>query len=719
MTERSDSATRPRLSRRGFLATAAAAGGGLALGFRIPAGAAAAMPAEVNAWIVIQPDDAVIIRVARAEMGQGIATALPMLVAEELECEWAKVRAEFVRPDESLRRKRAWGDLSTGNSRSVSASEQALRKAGATAREMLIAAAAARWDVPPHQCGALAGQVIHRPSGRTLRFGEIAAEAAGVAPPPRVALKAQQDWKLIGTPRRRLDLADKVTGKAIYGTDVRLPGMLYAAIAQCPVFAGKLKSVDDGKAGSRDGVVQVVRLSDAVAVVAKSWWHAKQALDRLAIAWEPGEGAGLSSIGIRSALSEALGSEDAETAFEEGEVDAALEQSARVITADYAVPYLAHATMEPQNCTASVTAGGVEVWAPTQNPEATVAIAAAAAGVPAERVIVHRTVLGGGFGRRGVTQDYVPQAIAIAQQVGRPVQLIWSREEDIRHDFYRPMVAARLSAALDAQGAPLALKVRIAGQSIMAALSPGLPGGAAEKHFVEGFGEEALYGIANRRVEVSLREYAVPVGFWRGVNHTQNAFFRESFVDELAYAAGTDPYGFRRDLLASSPRALRVLDAAAERAEWAKPAAGRCRGIAINEASGTICAQVVEASVEAGRVRVHRVVAAIDPGRVVNPLTVELQTQSAIVYALTAALHGEIGIREGAVEQSNFHDYEMLRMADMPRIETVIVASGAPWGGIGEPPVPPLAPALCNAIFAATGKRIRSLPLKNHDLRRA
>ncbi|HEY0439518.1 MAG TPA: molybdopterin cofactor-binding domain-containing protein, partial [Xanthobacteraceae bacterium] len=680
---------------------------------------AAAASGEVTAWIVIQPDDSVIVRIARAEVGQGIATALPMLVAEELECDWAKVRPEFVRAEESLRRKRAWGDLSTGNSRSVRASEEALRKAGATAREMLVAAAAARWNVPTSECRAGAGRVVHGPNGRALRFGEIAEAAARMPRPAAVKLKDPKDWRLIGTPQRRLDVADKVSGKAVYGIDVRMPGMLYAAIAQCPVFGGTLQSVGDSKLVGTNGIVRVVRLRDAVAVVGESWWQAQRALEALPIVWDHGEAASLATAEIQDLLRQALTAEDAEVAFEDGDVDPAFEHAATLVQAEYAVPFLAHATMEPQNCTAHVTADRVEVWTPTQNAEATLAIAASAAGVAPENVVVHRTVLGGGFGRRGVTQDYVQQAIAVAKEVGRPVQLIWSREEDIRHDFYRPMVLARMSAALDARGAPVATKVRLAGQSIMASLSPGLPGGAAEKHFVEGFGEDALYAMPNRRVEVAFREAAVPIGFWRAVNHTQNAFFRESFVDELAHAAGQDPYGFRRGLLQSSPRALAVLDAAARAAEWEKPRPGLSRGIAINEASGTVCAQVVEASVTEGGVRVHRVVSAIDPGRVVNPLTIELQTQSAVVYALTAALFGEIGIRDGGVEQSNFHDYEMLRMAEMPRIETVLVPSGGAWGGIGEAPVPPLAPALCNAIFAATGKRVRSLPLKHHELRSA
>jgi isoquinoline 1-oxidoreductase beta subunit len=713
-----------RLSRRSFLVSAAAGGGGLVLGFELPGGGraqAADGAPEINAWIVIRPDDTVVVRVSRSEMGQGIFTALPMLVAEELECDWGKVKPEYASPAENLRRHRVWGDMSTNASRSVSASQRTLREAGATAREMLIAAAAARWDVPARACRAENSTITHLPSGRTVRFGEVAQAAAAVRPPARVKLKEPKDWKLIGTPQKRFDTLDKITGRPIYGIDVRLPDMLHAAIRQCPVFKGSLQSLDEAKLAGMKGVRRVVRLPDAVAVVAESWWQAQQALEALPVTWDSGGNGRVSSGTIEEALREGLGSPDG-TGRRDGDVTSWLADAARRIDAEYSVPFLAHATMEPQNCTAHVGADRVEVWAPTQDAETALATAADAAGLPRSKVVVHRTMLGGGFGRRGAIQDFVRQAVLIAKDVGSPVKLVWSREEDIARAFYRPMALARLTAGLDAAGMPSAWHVRIAGISLLASVIPEM-NAVIDRNFLQNFLEDMPYDIPNYQVDYAVRSTHVPVGIWRSIYYSQNAFFKESFIDEMAHAGGQDPYRFRRRLLKGKPKHLAVLDAAAIRARWEQPPApGIFRGIALNEACESICAQVVEASVsDAGAVRVHRVISAIDCGHVVNPLTVELQTQSAIVFALTAALYGEITIADGGVQQSNFHDYEMLRMADMPRVETVMVPSGDSggdaWGGIGEPPVAPLAPALCNAIFAATGRRVRSLPLKNHDLR--
>ena len=671
--------------------------------------------------MVIQPDDTVIIRIAKSEMGQGAFTALAMLVAEELECDWSKVKAEFAPPHENRRRNRVWGNMSTGASRSVSTSQNDLRQAGAVARTMLVAAAAARWNVSTFECGAANSVITHHPSGRTVTFGNIAAAASEVAPPTQVKLKDPPAWKLIGTRQRRLEVPDKVSGKPIYAIDVRLPNMLYAAIAQCPVFKGTLKSVDESALARMKGIRRVIRQPDAVAVIAESWWQAKQALEALPVSWDFGEAADVSSGSIRDALRAGLSAKDARVGRSEGDAAAALAAAARRIEADYEVPFLAHATMEPQNCTAHVTADAVEIWAPTQDGETALAIAADAAGVPHSKVIVHKTMLGCGFGRRGIFQDFVRQAVLIAKEVSGPVQLIWTREEDIRHDFYRPVAAARMAAGLDGDGMPSAWKIRIAGQSIIAAVSPRVMQFGVDRNFLQGLLEDMPYAVPNYAVDFAMRNTHVPVGVWRSVNHSQNAFFKESFVDEMAHAAGADPYQFRRRLLAKRPKQLAVLDAAATRAEWGSPAAaGVFRGIALHNSQNSVCAQVVEASIDRdGKPRVHRVVSAIDVGHAVNPLTIELQTESAIVFALSAALHGEISIRQGRVEQSNFHDYPMLRMADVPRVETVILASGDFWGGVGETPVPPLAPALCNAIFAATGKRIRSLPIKNHDLRSA
>jgi isoquinoline 1-oxidoreductase beta subunit len=713
----------PKINRRSFLASVAAAGGGLALGFEIPFAAAetgAADHAEITAWIVIQPDDTVIIRVARSEMGQGSSTALPMLLAEELECDWSKVRHEFVAPHENLRRRRAWGDMSTGGSRSVRNSQDLLRRAGATAREMLIGAAAAQWNVPTSECQAANSVITHASSGRSLRYGEIAEAAAKIKPPPKVQLKEPKDWKLIGTPQKRLDISDKIQGKTIYGIDVRVPDMLHAAIAHCPVFGGKLISVDEQTIVGRKGVRKIVKLEDAVAVVADSWWQAKSALDQLAITWDEGANGNVSSSAISNFLRDGLASNDGGLGREEGDIAAGFARATNRVEADYSVPFLAHATLEPQNCTARVTADKVEVWAPSQNGEAALAAAAAAAEVHPSKVVVHKMMLGGGFGRRGVVQDFVRTAVLIAKQVPRPVKVIWSREEDTRHDFYRPAAMARMSAGLDASGTPAAVRVRLTGNSILGTLFPERVVEGVDKHFQEGFLADMPYAFDNYHVDYAMRNTHVPVGFWRSVNHSQNAFFRECFLDEMAHAAGRDPYMFRRKLLDEKPKHLAVLDAVAKQAGWdAAAPAGRHRGIALQEANNSYMAAVIEVSVDNGKVKPHRVVCAIDPGYAVNPLTIDMQVESSVVFGLTAALYGEITIKDGRVEQSNFDDYEMLRMAEMPKVETIIMPSGGFWGGVGEPVVALVAPALCNAIFAATGKRIRWLPLKNHDLRKA
>jgi isoquinoline 1-oxidoreductase beta subunit len=714
----------PQISRRFFLTSAAAAGGGLALGFHLPGGAgpaeAAVNPAEVNAWIVIQPDDTVIIRVARSEMGQGITTALPMLVAEELECDWGKVRAEFPSPEDNLKRQRAWGEMSTGGSRSVRTSHEYLRKAGASAREMLIAAAAQRWNVPAAECRAAKSVISHEPSGRTIGFGQVAEAAAKLAPPAELRLKDPKGWTLLGTPQKRLDTADKVTGKPIYGIDVRVPSMLYAAIAQCPVFGGKVKSYDEGKIRGAKGVRQVVALPDAVSVVADSWWQAKTALDALPVIWDEGTNGQVSSAGIAELLRAALAAPEAAVIRKDGDVDAALAKAAKRIEAEYSAPFLAHATMEPQNCTAHVTAGKVEVWVPTQNGEAALAAAAAAAEVAPEKVVVHKMILGGGFGRRGAVQDYVKQAVLVAKAVGQPVKLLWTREEDMRHDFYRPVAMAKFVAGLDESGMPVAWRVRVAGPSIIANLFPQRLTGGIDQSFANGFTEEMAYAVPNYEVGYAMRTTHVRVGFWRSVNHSQNGFFRECFIDEMAQAAAQDPYQYRRKLLSKDPKRLAVLDAAAQKAGWDKaPPQGVSRGIALVEAYGSLCAQVAEASVgDKGEVRVQRIVTALDTGHVVNPEILRAQVESATVYGLTSALYGAITIENGRVAQGNFDDYEMLRLAEMPAVETVLVPSGGFWGGGGEPGVPPLSPALCNALFAATGKRIRSLPLKDQNLKR-
>jgi isoquinoline 1-oxidoreductase beta subunit len=715
------------VDRRSFIIGAGAAGSGLALGFAIPVAAgngsaapaaAAASSCEINCWVVIAPDDTVTIRVAHSEMGQGIATALAMLVAEELECDWSKVRTTFVSANENLRRNRLWGDMATGASLSIALSQLFLRRAGAAARQMLIAAAAARWGVAASACAARNSVISHAATGRSISFGAVADAAARLPPPDDVPLKQPGAWTLVGTPQRRLDVPDKVTGRTTYAIDVRLPGMLYAAILQAPVFHGTPQAIDDSAIAGIRGVRRIVRLPNAVAVVAESWWQAKRAVETLRITWDDGGNGAVSSATIAAYVRGGLDATDAQVGRADGDAAAALARAPRRMTADYAVPFLAHATMEPQTCTVHVRRDGVEIWVPTQDAMTALATAAVAAGVPNEKVTVHMMMLGGGFGRRNAVQEYVRQAVLIAKEVEAPVKLLWSREQDIAHDLYRPCGMARLVAGLDADGNPMALTIRLTGPSFVASLVPELGAGIIDNSFVSGLADELPYQFPNYLVDVAIRATHVPLGAWRGINYTQNAFYRECFIDEMAHAAGVDPYQYRRRLLRNSPKNLAVLDAAAAKANWAAPLSpGVFRGIALNAACGSYCAQVVEASVTGGRIRLHRVVSAIDCGHVVNPLSVEMQTQGAIVYGLTAALCGEITIKDGAAMQSNFDDYEMLHLADAPAVETVIVPSGDFWGGVGEPPVPPAAPALCNAVFAATGKRIRELPLKNHDLR--
>jgi len=718
--------TRFRSSRRNFLKVSAAVGGGLALELTFPALAqvaasgkrAPAAGPELTAWIVIRPNDEVLIRVARSEMGQGSSTGLPMLVAEELECDWRKVRTEFVSTAEHIRRNRVWGSMATGGSQSIRASQEYLRKAGATAREMLIAAAAQRWKVDASDCDAENSTIIHRPSGRKVRFGQVAQAAAKLEPPQEVKLKDPKDWNLLGRSAHRLDVRDKVMGKPLFGIDVQLPGMVYAAIAQCPVFRGKLKDVPDERILGLRGLVKVVRLEDAVAVVADSWWRAEKMLKLLPIEWDAGGNGAATTESIREFVRFGLEDSAIPVARNDGDVEGAFASAAKVVEAEYFAPFLNHAPLEPMNCTALVKGDRVEVWAPTQNAEATHAAAAATAGVPLENVDVHLTYLGGGFGRRGF-QDYTRQAVAIAKAVeGRPVKLLWSREEDMQHDYYRPMTLMRFKAALDAQGRPTALRVRDSSHSIMAGVRPQEIKDGIDRHALGGI-VDSPYDVPNFRIEFAMRNSHVPVGFMRTVFHSQNPFMRECFIDELARAAGKDPYEFRRPLLQARPKDLAVLDAVARASAWGLPLpAGVHRGIAVQDSHGSYAAAVFEVQVSpAGEIDIRRVVVAVDPGYVVNPDAAEAQVQSCVAYGLTSVLWGEITLKDGRVEQSNFHDYRIMRIAEMPkRIEAVLVPSGGFWGGMGETPLAPLAPALCNAIFAATGKRIRSLPLKNHGL---
>jgi isoquinoline 1-oxidoreductase beta subunit len=708
-------------SRRTFLKVSTALGGGLALELTFPALAADSKGPELTAWIVIRPDDSVLIRVARSEMGQGSSTGLPMLVAEELECDWRKVKTEFVSSAENLKRNRAWGSMATGGSQSIRSSQEYLRKAGATAREMLIAAAAQRWKVEAADCDAENSTIIHRPSGRKVRFGQVAAAASKLEPPQDVKLKDPKDWNLLGRSPHRLDIKDKVTGKAQFGIDVQLPGMVYAAIAQCPVFRGKLRTAPAEQLLGLRGLVKVVKLEDAVAVVADNWWRAEKMLKLLPIEWDVGPNGAATTASIREFVRFGLEDSSIPLARNDGDVEAAFASAAKVVEAEYFAPFLNHAPLEPMNCTALVKGDRVEVWAPTQNAEATHAAAAAAAGVPLENVEVHLTYLGGGFGRRGF-QDYTRQAVAIAKQLeGRPVKLLWSREEDMQHDFYRPMTMMRFKAALDGGGKLTALRVRDSTHSIMASVRPQEIKDGIDRHAL-GAIIDLPYDVPNLRVEFAMRNSHVPVGFMRTVFHSQNPFMRECFIDELAAAAGKDPVEFRRPLLAARPKDLGVLDAVARASGWGSPLPeGVHRGIAVQDSHGSYAAAVFEVQVSpAGEVDIRRVVVAVDPGHVVNPDSAEAQVQSCVAYGLTSVLWGEITLKDGRVEQSNFHDYRIMRIAEMPRrIEAALVPSGGFWGGLGETPLAPLAPALCNAIFAATGRRIRSLPLSGQGFRLA
>jgi isoquinoline 1-oxidoreductase beta subunit len=717
-------------SRRSFLKASAAIGGGLAIEFTLPANSLAqsrgvAAGQEVTAWLLIYPDERVVVRIARSEMGQGSFTGLPMLVAEELQCDWKNVSAEYASTTEQMKRNRVWGSMSTGGSSSIRTSHEILRRAGATARTMLINAAAQQWNVAASECVAENGVITHAASRRSTSFGKVADAAARLDAPKDVKLKDPKDWKLLGTARKRFDIPDKVTGKQVYGIDVTLPGMLHASVMQSPVFGGKVRSVDSAATEKMRGVKQIVRLENAVAVVADNWWRANQALKTVKVEWDEVGNSNVSSDSIMALLSAGLDDPAIPNAKKTGDAAAALSGAARVMEAEYFTPYLNHATMEPQNCTAWVKGDKVEVWAPTQNAEGTVTEAAKALGVPEINVEFHKMHLGGGFGRRGVVQDFVKLAVLVARQVNArldvPVKLTWSREEDIKQGAYRPVSLYRMKAGLDAAGNVTAWHSRIAAPSIMLSFQPDRVRNGIDTNALGGF-IDMPYTVPNTQVDYSLKQPHVPVTFWRAVAHSQNPFARECFIDEMAHATNKDPVEFRRAMLKAGDRNLLVMEAAARAAGWSSPLpAGVHRGIAVQDSYGSYAAAVIELSVsDAGEIDVKRVVVAVDSGYVVNPDSAKAQIESNVVYGLTAALLGEITIKNGRVEQSNFYDYQMLRINRIPKVESVLVPTGGTtWGGFGEPPLSPLAPALCNALFAATGKRIRSLPVKNHDLKQA
>jgi isoquinoline 1-oxidoreductase beta subunit len=715
------------LDRRGFIIGGAALGGGLALGLDLfgpaPALAAEGTP-EVNAWVVIQPDDAVVIRIVRSEMGQGTLTGLAQLVAEELECDWSKVRTEYPTPGQSAARNRVWGDYSTVGSRGVRASQDYVRKGGATAREMLIQAAANEWKAPATECKVDKGVITHAASGRSTTYGKVAEAAAKLSPPAEVKLKDPSDWKIAGKGVKRLDTADKTNGKMVYGVDVNLPGLLSAAIKDCPVFGGTIKSFDESRIAGFKGVKKVVRVGDtAVAVVADTWWHAKTALDALPIVWGEGANARASSATIAQWLDEGL--DDAQPAVagnSNGDAKAAIASAAKTVEAIYSYPYQNHATMEPLNATALYTPEKCEVWTGTQNGEAAFAAVVAASGLPAEKCEVYKVMLGCGFGRRGFV-DYVQQAVLIAKQMpGAPIKLLWSREEDMAHGKYHPITRCKLVGAFDAENKLTGLHVRLSGQSILASVRPEAIKNGVDPLAFQGLlpsGEAQMgYEIPHLLIEHAMRNPHVPPGFWRGVNINHNAIYLECFVDELAHAAGEDPVAFRRKLMANHPKHLAVLDAVAERIGWSQPTpAGAHRGVAVFMGYGSYVAAAAEISVTNGdKIKIRRIVAATDPGHAVNPAQIERQIAGSFVYGLSALFHGEITVKNGRVEQENFDSYGSMRIKDMPKVESIIMPSGGFWGGVGEPTICVAAPAVLNAYFAATGKRIRSVPLKNSNI---
>jgi isoquinoline 1-oxidoreductase beta subunit len=688
---------------------------------------------EVTAWVLIQPDDIVVLRVARSEMGQGSETALAMLIAEELECNWHQVRVEFASVTEHLRRNRVWGSMSTGGSRSIRDSQGYLRQAGAAARTMLVTAAAQTWQVEPASCRAALGLVLHEASGRSLRYGELAAAAARLPIPTDVPLKDPKNWTLLGTPVKRVDLRDKVLGKPVFGIDVQVPGMLHASIAQCPVFGGTLASVDGVDAAAKmRGVKRVIKLDNAVAVVADTWWRADRALAQLKPQWNAAGNGEVSSASIMAYLKAGHG-EDVQPAIarNDGDAPATLAQAARVLEGEYFTPYLAHATMEPQNATAWFDHDRLRVWAPTQNGEASAAAASEAGGVPLASVDLYKTMLGCGLGRRGANQDFVRYAVLIARELpGVPVKTTWSRTEDMQHDFYRPISLTRMKAGLDANGRLVAWQTRLASSSIVGFLSPERIKNNLDEQACGSF-IDSPYEVPHQRVEFVMRNTHVPVGYWRSVYHSQNPFFRECFLDEIAAATGQDPLALRRGLL-GGPKARRdraILETVAKAAGWDDgPKPGISRGIAVVDGYGSFTAAVFEIAVRPGKdgdkdvhlVEIKRVVVGIDSGYVANPNSARAQMEGAVIYGLTAAFLGENTLEAGRIKETNFTDYPMMHLRDTPPvIQTILAPTGGFWGGFGEPGAASLTPALCNAIYAATGERIRSLPLKNSGYRLA
>jgi isoquinoline 1-oxidoreductase subunit beta len=719
------------LTRRHFILTATSAAGGLMIGIgTAPTLAEAATVGaqpwnednayaanEIDAWIAIDPDDSILIRYQRSEMGQGSMTALPMIVTEELQCDWSKVRIEYASPNRNHRENKIYGDMNSNGSRSVRASQKRMQQVGASARERLIAAAAARWNVPASECTAASSVVTHTPSGQTLRFGELTADAAKVKLAQEPAIKTPDKFTFIGKPQPRIDVVHKIDGSAKFGIDAQLPGMVFAAIQACPVPGGKLKSVDDSVLAGAPGLITMVKLDNAVAVVAEgSYWRAKQALARLQPEWDTGEAGTLDSEKLSAAFRVAL-NDTMVAARNDGDFDQAFTGAPKTFEAIYETPYLSHSPMEPMNATVHLQPDRLDVWVGTQDAYEATEAAAKFAGLKPEQVYIHNGFVGGGFGRRDAN-DEVKQAIAIAKVVGKPVKLVWTREEDTRQDKFRPHAVVAFKAAAGADGMPTAWSMRVVTSSIFASVGRKTSPDKPEAQATAGLADNG-YRVPNTRVEAVIKNTHLPVWFWRAPGANQHVFAIESFLDEIASASGLDAYQVRRKLLEGKPDWLKVLDTAAEKGDWGKPLPrGTGRGIAICEDTDSLCAQVAEVTVKPnGDLKVNRVTVALDTRYMVNPLTIAEQAEGSVIFGLSAALFGKITIKDGAAVQGNFDTYRMVRFAEAPKIDVHLVPSGGKvWGGAGEPATPPIAGAVANAIFAVTGKRIRSLPIIDHDL---
>jgi len=728
----------PNLSRRQFIVGTSAITTGLAIGLEFPGviGTAHAQAAdkasapEIGVWVVIQPNDTVVIRVVRSEMGQGTITGLAQLVAEELECDWKKITIDYPTPGESLKRKGVWGSFSTGGSRGIRTSEDYVRKGGAAARIMLVQAAANQWGVSPAECLAVNSIITHQASGRSTSFGKVAAVAAKLPVPDAkgIELKDPKRWKVIGKPMDRLDsLADKVTGKQVYAIDLKMPGMLNATIKDSPVFGGKLKSFDASKVAGMKGVKKVVQVGDsAVAVIADTFWQAKTAMDRLPIVWDEGPNANVQQADILKRLEDGLKAEQTFVGNANGDYKKAAVDSSKTIEAQFFYPFLNHAPLEPMNATAVWTPDSCRAWVPTQDGEASLAAVIAASGLTADKCDVIKVNLGGGFGRRGAFQDYTTQVVNIAKQMpGTPIKLIWTREEDMTQGRYHPIMMCKMSGTFDSKKNLTGLHMRLSGQSILSSVRPAVvaQNKGMDPLVFQGVAKGGEHGISydfpNLTIDHAMRNTHVPPGFWRGVNINQNAVFMECFMDELAEYAGMDPVEFRRKYSANYPRNLAVLNAVADRIGWTKPApAGVFRGIAQQKSFGSFVAAACELSVTDGnKVKIHRIVAATDPGYAVNPAQIERQVSGSFVYGLSALFEEECTVKNGRIEQTNFDTFGSIRLKQMPPVETIVIQGGGKeWGGIGEPTISVAAPAVLNAYFKATGKRIRTVPLKNSGI---